>query len=113
MTANEFVIWLKGFTEACNDLTATPKQWDRIKEVLDEVEDDQDIDEEVDDYRSNTNPYPPNGTYPGYLYRDQIIGTISTQGADITFTSSSSNTSITYFPTNSNITYTTKQQLND
>ena len=40
MTSQEFVIWMKGFMEACNEFTATPKQWDRIKEVLYEVEDD-------------------------------------------------------------------------
>lgn len=39
MTSQEFVTWLKGFMEACNDLTATPKQWDRIKEELEKVSD--------------------------------------------------------------------------
>ena len=39
MTSKEFVIWLKGFTEACNDFTATPKQWDNIKEELNKVND--------------------------------------------------------------------------
>lgn len=39
MTSNEFVIWLRGFTTACNDYTPTPKQWDIIKETLDEVND--------------------------------------------------------------------------
>lgn len=39
MTSKEFVMWMKGFMEACNDLTATPKQWDRIKEELDKVND--------------------------------------------------------------------------
>jgi hypothetical protein len=39
MTSKEFVVWMKGFMEACNDFTATPKQWDHIKEVLDEVDD--------------------------------------------------------------------------
>lgn len=39
MTSKEFVIWMKGFMEACNDFTATPKQWDRIKEELDKVND--------------------------------------------------------------------------
>jgi hypothetical protein len=61
MTSQHFIIWLKGFTEACNDFTATAKQWDRIKEVLNEVEDYNDnpgIDVEIDDW------YPdfPNGT---------------------------------------------------
>jgi hypothetical protein len=67
MTSYEFVIWLKGFTEACNDYTATPKQWDRIKEVLEDVEDYDDntgIDVEIDDYKPERdifrNPsYPP------------------------------------------------------
>ena len=39
MTSKEFVIWMKGFMEACNDLTATPKQWDEIKNTLDKVND--------------------------------------------------------------------------
>ena len=39
MTSKEFVIWMKGFMEACNDYTATPKQWDTIKEELDKVND--------------------------------------------------------------------------
>jgi hypothetical protein len=38
MTPNEFVIWLKGFTQAANNFTLTPKQWDDIKEQLDKVE---------------------------------------------------------------------------
>ena len=38
MTSNEFVIWLKGFTQAANNFTCTPKQWDDIKEQLDKVE---------------------------------------------------------------------------
>jgi hypothetical protein len=53
MTPQEFVIWLRGFTEACNDFTATPKQWDRLKEVLNEVEDygeDNELDLEIDDF---------------------------------------------------------------
>lgn len=39
MTSKEFVIWMRGFMEACNDYTATPKQWDRIKEELEKVND--------------------------------------------------------------------------
>jgi hypothetical protein len=39
MTSKEFVFWMKGFMEACNDYTATPKQWDTIKEKVLEVED--------------------------------------------------------------------------
>ena len=68
MTSRDFVIWLKGFTEACNDFTATPKQWDRIKEVLEDVEDYDDnpgIDVEIDDYDPSWRPhYNPNLTVP-------------------------------------------------
>ena len=38
MTPNEFVIWLKGFTQAANNFTLTPKQWDDVREQLDKVE---------------------------------------------------------------------------
>jgi len=40
MTPNEFIIWLKGFTQAANSFTLTPKQWDDIKEQLDKVKED-------------------------------------------------------------------------
>lgn len=92
MTSKEFVIWLKGFTEACNDFTATPKQWDRIKEVLNEVQDYDDhpgLDEEINDW------YLPTGTTFG------------------SHSSGSGVTSVTNLPNHTNITYTTKQQLND
>ena len=39
MTSREFVIWLKGFVGACNDLTATPAQWDLIRDTLAKVDD--------------------------------------------------------------------------
>jgi len=39
MTSNEFVIWLKGFTEGVHEFNITPKQWDTLKEKLAEVED--------------------------------------------------------------------------
>lgn len=37
MTPNEFAIWLKGFAKAANNFTLTPKQWDDVKEKLDQV----------------------------------------------------------------------------
>jgi hypothetical protein len=39
MTSNEFVLWLKGFTEGVHEYNITPKQWDLLKEKLKEVED--------------------------------------------------------------------------
>ena len=78
MTSRDFTIWLRGFTEACNDFTATPKQWDRIKEVLDGVEDYDDnpgIDAEIDDFHPSWTPsYNPNLTVPP-------TGTISASGS--------------------------------
>lgn len=64
MTSKEFVIWMKGFMEACNDLTATPQQWDKIKEVLDKVD---------EDYVSLPNENS-NITYPvGVSYKKQLL----------------------------------------
>ncbi len=37
MTPEQFVTWLKGFAQAANNFTLTPKQWDDIKEKLDQV----------------------------------------------------------------------------
>ena len=39
MTSNEYVIWLKGFVEACHEYAPTPKQWDALKDKLKEVDD--------------------------------------------------------------------------
>lgn len=73
MTSSEFVIWLKGFTVACNDFHPTPSQWDTIKEELDKVD----------------------------------------KPVSITFSSGTYNTAATTLGNLTNITYTTKQQLND
>ena len=37
MTNQEFVIWLKGFTEGVHEYNITPKQWDLLKEKLAQV----------------------------------------------------------------------------
>lgn len=90
MNSEQFVIWLKGFTEACNDYTPTPKQWDRIKEVLNEVQDYDDnpgIDAEIDDWGSRWS------SSPGYN------GTLILTGSGITYSnfSTSSNGTSTYY----------------
>lgn len=120
MTSRDFVIWLRGFTEACNDFTATPQQWDRIKEVLDSVEDYNDnpgLDEEVEDWNDwyhnpNTfrepqnppyrpyNPYAPpywTGDPPGWMqFPGTTSGTITIPSSSgISFTSSSGTTANT------------------
>jgi hypothetical protein len=40
MTSKEFTIWLKGFTEGVHEYNITPKQWDTLKEKLEQVSDD-------------------------------------------------------------------------
>jgi len=40
MTNKEFVIWFKGFVDGAHDYNITPKQWDLLKEKINEVEDD-------------------------------------------------------------------------
>lgn len=93
MTSQEFVIWMKGFMEACNDFTATPKQWDRIKEVLYEVEDNDDCD--LDYEREEENPTTWLGGVP--FSRSLSGSTPLTQSCSptITFTSGSSDMRIT------------------
>jgi len=39
MTSDNFVIWLRGFVEACHEYAPTPKQWDQLKEKLEQVAD--------------------------------------------------------------------------
>lgn len=40
MTSKEFVVWMQGFVEACNEYSPTPKQWDTLKDKLGEVKDE-------------------------------------------------------------------------
>ena len=37
MTAEEFVIWLKGFIAGSNSYNLTPQGWDKLKETLEQV----------------------------------------------------------------------------
>ena len=39
MTSQEFVLWLKGFSEGVHEYNITPKQWDIVKDKLAKVED--------------------------------------------------------------------------
>jgi hypothetical protein len=43
MTSKEFVLWLKGFTEGVHEFNITPKQWDLLKEKLEQVKDEERI----------------------------------------------------------------------
>jgi hypothetical protein len=37
MTSREFIIWFRGFSEACHHLNTTPAQWEKILNKLAEV----------------------------------------------------------------------------
>ena len=37
MTPKEFIIWFKGSAQAANTYNITPKQWEDVKEKLNEV----------------------------------------------------------------------------
>jgi hypothetical protein len=43
MTSKEYVIWLRGFVEACHEYAPTPKQWDALKDKLAEVVDEEKV----------------------------------------------------------------------
>ena len=43
MTSKEFILWLKGFTEGVHEFNITPKQWDLLKEKLEQVSDEERI----------------------------------------------------------------------
>lgn len=94
MTSQEFVIWMKGFTEACHEFHPTPKQWDRLKEVLNEVQDYDDnpgLDVEIDDWYSVSDKIPgqPRSSYnTGWS-----TITVPSSGSTISFASSSGITS--------------------
>lgn len=40
MTSKEFITWLKGFTEGVHEYNITPKQWDLLKDKLEQVSDE-------------------------------------------------------------------------
>lgn len=67
MTNKEFVIWFKGFVAACDE-APTEKQWERLKEELDEVEDDY-VEQPgtFEDHSVTQPPYNPNPYYYGTI----------------------------------------------
>lgn len=61
MTSQEFVIWLKGFTEGVHEFNVTPKQWDLLKDKLAEVSDEPKV---QFPFSPGTTPYTP--SFPPY-----------------------------------------------
>jgi hypothetical protein len=73
MTSKEFVIWLKGFVEACHEYAPTPKQWDALKDKLAEVDDSIPLGGIISDHNTFKvhDPYPkwqaPHTINPYYI----------------------------------------------
>jgi len=136
MTSQEFIIWLKGFTEGVHDFNITPKQWDLLKERLAEVE-DKTLVLEAPKFpfgTPNTTPYTPDPfpkwQYPHYPnpldnpYKVTCAGTsgsidtrsipsiwTSTSGSGVLYTvtsgSSYSGATTYLYPNGTSVTYTT------
>lgn len=109
MTSKEYVIWLKGFVEACHEYAPTPKQWDALKDKLAEV-----TDEEINGTpigeggwgTPNTTPMWQQPHYPNPFTKPYVD---PYNPYKITCGSGSSGTTITTTPGGGSITYATPQ----
>lgn len=121
MTSQEFVIWLKGFTEGVHDFNVTPKQWDVMKDKLDQVKDEPQLTgvptpigvPYTPQYPPYTDPFNPykvtcDDSYPGVLKADRTkYGTSIPIPSDPNITGSVSIPTIwTSTPNNVNFTVT-------
>jgi hypothetical protein len=105
MTSNEFVLWLKGFTEGVHEYNVTPKQWDILKDKLAEVEDKVLILESPPLPFGVPNPAPIQ-TLPFIQPYDPYNPYKITSGTDTTLTvSSGSSGTITYNPSSTTYGY--------
>ena len=129
MTSKEFIIWLKGFTEGVHDFNVTPKQWDLLKERLEEVEDEEDFVETPGMFEVHRQPpYSPYAPYydPSNPFKVTSCGTsgsidmgrsaisvwsTSLTGSGVTYTITSgsawSGTATYLYPNGTTVTYTT------
>ena len=78
MTSQQFIMWLRGFTEGVHEFNITPKQWDLLKEELVKVSDEPHMATAVRGWGT------PNGTYIPSTAITTTPGTTS-----ITFTTGS------------------------
>jgi len=99
MTSQEFVLWLKGFSEGVHEFNITPKQWDILKDKLAEVKDAPTESFPIYPKQPNTAPIQ---TLPFIQPYDPYNPYKVTCGSGTTLTvSSGSGGSITYNPSTS------------
>ena len=110
MTSQEFVIWLKGFTEGVHEYNITPKQWELLKEKLGQVIGD---DNKFIERSHIGTPIgiggwgTPNGTDHDLVNRYRSWGGAGTAGTPIDCLTTSGYVQRTDIPVNTSVTYTT------
>lgn len=67
MTSKEFTIWLKGFTDGVHEYNITPKQWDLLKEKLEQVSDEPKIGTPIGEGGWGTPNTTPVWQHPHYI----------------------------------------------
>jgi hypothetical protein len=134
MTSKEYVIWLKGFVEACHEYAPTPKQWDALKDKLAEVNDSFPLGGILSDpntfrvhetYPRWQEPHKVNPFYVGDVPLTNPLGNSGTGTTQAVITTTPGGGSITYatpqfvtstatgYPSGSSWSYTTNKPHNE
>jgi PAB1-binding protein PBP1 len=130
MTSKEYIIWLKGFVEACHEYAPTPKQWDALKDKLAEVKDETPIGFPFGVPNTapiqtlphitpgTTNPYRPYEVYcgdtNGTTSTPSMVVTTTPGGGSITYAKPQFVTNTAYgYPSGSTMSYTNNKPHNE
>lgn len=124
MTSQEFVIWLKGFTDGVHEFNVTPKQWDLLKDKLKEVNDSKFVEtpgmfkdhtiQSYPPYWSPHNPFYTTSGTSGSMDTRSIVSQWTATPNNVTYTITSGSSYIgvgsTYthtYPNGTTVSYTT------
>lgn len=113
MTSQEFVIWLRGFTEGVHDFNITPKQWDLLKERLAEVDEEERVGTSVGVGGwgvPNHDLVNREVNIPSVWRLSSLTGSLETSGSSTITVSSGSTISgitTTLYPNGTTVSYTT------
>ena len=123
MTPEQFVIWLRGFTEGVHEFNVSPKQWDTLKDKLAEVKDKPTPSFPISDPNTFPRWQEPHYQYPSDINKvtcedlnGVISGGSSTQSIvtdgfiqNSSYTRANPPSTLTY-TTNKNVVYTMKDK---